>query len=122
VQEDISASPVALAAAAATAKARVKAKQQRKQQEAQCAPASHHPVQLHLPVLCSGQQLLLAAVQALPLARQHPLSPQPPADLAELLSNLKLTKYNAAFEENEVDIDAVKLMSKADFSELWKPH
>ncbi|KAG5181142.1 hypothetical protein JKP88DRAFT_257971 [Tribonema minus] len=43
------------------------------------------------------------------------------ASLAELLCALKLTKYARPLEENEVDLDALQLMSEADFTDLGIP-
>ena len=41
-----------------------------------------------------------------------------PTSIEGLLAQLKLSKYQSAFEENEVDLEALPLMSEADFSEL----
>jgi SAM domain (Sterile alpha motif)/KH domain len=121
VQEDISASPAALAAAAATAKARAKAKAAAKAagssvctSKSSSRAASPPRAVLGAATTGSSSASTATSATAAPIATT-------PADLAELLSDLKLTKYNAAFEENEVDIDAVKLMSEADFSELGVP-
>lgn len=42
-------------------------------------------------------------------------------ELTGLLAALKLSKYAPAFEENEVDMDAVCLMTEPDFAELGIP-
>jgi hypothetical protein len=42
-------------------------------------------------------------------------------EISALLIALKLTKYIPAFEESEVDMDAICLMTEVDFSELGVP-
>jgi hypothetical protein len=42
-------------------------------------------------------------------------------DLADLLGRLNLSKYSPAFEKNEIDLDALALMSDNDFTEMDVP-